>query len=352
MESMPRPRRPYLQKETTRHGKTVWYFRRGKEKRIRLKGAYGSAAFAKAYDEAARGGDTVKQQNVPKHTFRWLVDQYYDSGRFSKLRPNTQRNYRLALEDACKKGGTRAFRKVTTGDIVAGKTRREGKASQAQIYVQVMRAVFKFAIDSNWMKVNPAESISYDPVKSDGFHTWTDDEIEAFRKKHEIDTQARMAMELMLCTGLRVSDAIQVGPQHINNGVLDIKATKNGIDVTIPILPELAECIDAAPKKSNLLFLENARRKPWTVTAFCQWFAKRCDEAGVTEGRAHGLRKAGATDRAQNGASAYELSAMYGWASTKMSDTYTKKANRKKLAEQAANRLSPHRNKSAGNDTK
>ena len=37
-----------------------------------------------------------------------------------------------------------------------------------------------------------------------------------------------------------------------------------------------------------------------------------------------------------------ELTAMYGWASTKMAEVYTKKTDRKRLAERAANKLYPH----------
>jgi hypothetical protein len=68
---------------------------------------------------------------------------------------------------------------------------------------------------------------------------------------------------------------------------------------------------------------------------------KRCDEAGVP-GRAHGLRKAGATIAADNGATAFQLTAMYGWSSIKMAEIYTKKADRVRLTEQAANKLYPH----------
>ncbi len=58
---MPRPRLPHLQKETTRHGRIVWYFRRGKEKRIRLDAAFGSAEFLEAYKAAEAGNQLPKK---------------------------------------------------------------------------------------------------------------------------------------------------------------------------------------------------------------------------------------------------------------------------------------------------
>ena len=34
---MPRPRKPFVQQQVTRHGRKVWYFRRGRGERIRLR---------------------------------------------------------------------------------------------------------------------------------------------------------------------------------------------------------------------------------------------------------------------------------------------------------------------------
>ena len=42
---MPRPRLPYLLKQVTRHGKVVWYVRRGVGPRVRIHAAYGSPEF-------------------------------------------------------------------------------------------------------------------------------------------------------------------------------------------------------------------------------------------------------------------------------------------------------------------
>lgn len=58
-----------------------------------------------------------------------------------------------------------------------------------------------------------------------------------------------------------------------------------------------------------MTFLETIYGKPHTVKGLGNWFADRCTEAGVP-GRVHGLRKAGATLAAQNGATPHQLMAM------------------------------------------
>ena len=84
--------------------------------------------------------------------------------------------------------------------------------------------------------------------------------------------------------------------------------------------------------------------------SFGNWFREQCKLAGVP-GRAHGLRKAGATFAAENGASDQQLMAMFGWTDPRQAGLYTRKASRWKLAGEAArmlgegqdgNILSPH----------
>jgi hypothetical protein len=48
----PSKRLPYVQAETTRHGKEVFYYRVGPGRRVRLPGAEGSAEFNDAYEQA------------------------------------------------------------------------------------------------------------------------------------------------------------------------------------------------------------------------------------------------------------------------------------------------------------
>lgn len=52
--------------------------------------------------------------------------------------------------------------------------------------------------------------------------------------------------------------------------------------------------------------------------------------------RTHGLRKAGATIAAEEGASAHELMAMFGWSDLEMANHYTQKVARKDLAKRGA----------------
>jgi integrase len=56
------------------------------------------------------------------------------------------------------------------------------------------------------------------------------------------------------------------------------------------------------------------------------------NEAGLPHCTAHGLRKAGATIAAENGASEHQLMSIFGSATLKETERYTKTARRKKMA--------------------
>ncbi|OHZ31668.1 MULTISPECIES: tyrosine-type recombinase/integrase [Rhizobium/Agrobacterium group] len=72
--------------------------------------------------------------------------------------------------------------------------------------------------------------------------------------------------------------------------------------------------------------------QPFSIKGLGQWFRKRYEEAGLTHCSAHGLRKAGATIAAENGATEEQLKAIFGWENAKEANLYTRKARQKLIA--------------------
>ena len=62
----------------------------------------------------------------------------------------------------------------------------------------------------------------------------------------------------------------------------------------------------------SLVFIETEFGKPHSTKGLGNWFANQCILADIP-GRAHGLRKAGATIAAENGATPYQLMSIFGW---------------------------------------
>jgi integrase len=111
--------------------------------------------------------------------------------------------------------------------------------------------------------------------------------------------------------------------------------------VTLPILPILAATLAAGPC-ADLAFICGVRGKPLTKESFGNDFREACDAAGVFGKAAHGLRKAGATRAAGNGATVTELEAIFGWQGGGMAALYTRAADHKRASMRAMTLMERH----------
>jgi integrase len=337
MPDMPRRRKPYVQRETTRHGKTVWYFRRGTGERIRLPGDYESPEWLEAY-EAALGGNKPAAPTT-SGTFRWLVDRYKASAKFAGLAKETQTFRSGILDRVVVTAGDLRLSQITRTMIAEGRDRRAATPFAAINYLKVMNQLFAFGVDAGLATDNPAKGIQRPSPATDGHHTWTVAEVRRFQRRWPIGTRERLAMDLLLYTGLRRGDLVQLGRQHVRNGIIRYRATKNSVEIVLPMLPVLQTTIDAGPT-GDLSFLATMRNTPWKKESFGTWFAIACKAAKVP-GRAHGLRKAGATFAAENGASDQQLMAIFGWTNPEQAAVYTRTASRAKMAAMGVGMLEP-----------
>jgi integrase len=215
--------------------------------------------------------------------------------------------------------------------------------------VKAIRAVFKWAVrkkgpDGRPLAAsNPARDVPY--FKSNnpsGYHTWTLEEVHQFEERHAIGTKARLALALLLFTGQRRSDISRFGRQHVRDGKLTFTRFKGRNRkpkrLVLPVLPALQQVIDASPC-GNLAFLVNDLGRPFTDAGFGNKFREWCNQADLPHCTAHGLRKAGATIAANNGATAHQLMAIFGWDTLKMAEAYTRAADQRRLAEGAMHML-------------
>lgn len=190
---------------------------------------------------------------------------------------------------------------------------------------------------------NPARDVPYlESNNPSGYHTWTPEEVRQFEARHPVGTKARLALALLLFTGQRRSDITRLGRQHAHNGKLTFTQFKGRNHkpkrLVLPILAILQQIIDASPS-GDLAYLVNDLGRPFTDAGFGNKFREWCNQAGLRNCSAHGLRKAGATIAANNGATAHQLMAIFGWNTLKMAEAYTRAADQERLAKDAMHML-------------
>ena len=95
----------------------------------------------------------------------------------------------------------------------------------------------------------------------------------------------------------------------MSSGRLVYKQKKTGIEIDIPVLPQLEAAIAAMPSlPERSFFLETQFGAGFTETGFYNWFTDQARKAGVPKRRSpHGLRKACRRRLAEAGCSTHEI---------------------------------------------
>lgn len=343
----------YVHKQQTRHGKWVFYFRMGKGKRIRLPSPSDSS-FKEAY-RAALTGESIATPAVSAGTLQWLWDKYTnESARWAGYSDATRKQQRLIMDKVLANNANKALSLFTQDVIQAAVDRRHETPAMAANFMKVMRGLFSWAKKMRFVVADPTIDIDLPEYKTSGFPAWTVDDVISYRQKHLVGTAQRLAMELMLLAGLRRSDVVRAGVQHISGKVLSMVTAKTGAKIAVELSDDLISMIHRTPRQ-GLNLIESSQGKPFARESFGNWFRDACTEAGVSKS-AHGLRKLSATMAAEGGAATHQLLAQYGWTNISTAEVYTKGIDRQRLgieasrivADQIGNINAPHPNSGEG----
>lgn len=288
-----------------------------------------------------------------------LLDRYMSVP--ERLGPSaiTQEKIRAVLEDFRNGDRARGHRMVGTitfeaiDKIIAKKMIKTGTGNKTKGGIHAAKKLrkelirlFDFAVKAKMIAVNPASQSA--PVKipvaqrSEGFHSWTEEEIAQFRGHHQLGTRERLAMELLLWTDQRRSDIVGMGKAQIKDGRIPVTQEKTGKTLWLPLAPQLLEAIIAMKPSdtSPFCFLVTKRGKPFERTSFGNWFKKACVAAGLPHCTSHGLRKATLRRMADLEMANKTMKSLSGQTSDRTLATYTEKADQARLADAAISRLS------------
>lgn len=347
----------YVTRFVDRHGKPRYRFRKKGQTPRYIQAEFGSAEFDAEYDACLRGETAPKIEvgkgRIKPGTIADLIRRYYAAPEFMGLADSTKSTYRNQLDRFREQHGTKPVRLIERRHIkaiIGGMADRPGAANSLLARIKLL---MKFAIEEGMRRDNPALGVRGFKAKGDGFHSWTDDEISKFEATHATGSRARLAMALLLYTGQRRSDVIRMGHQHVSKGRIQVRQQKTGAGLWIPIHPDLVAIIAATPR-TNLTFVTTAQGKPFSAAGFGNWFRECCDDAGLPQCSAHGLRKAAARRLAEAGCSNQQIKSITGHQTEAEVARYTRAAEQEVLAKQAMRALSRGRKKgtTVSNQTK
>lgn len=331
----------YVKIYRDRHGKTRYYFRKKGEKSVKLPDLY-AEGFLDAYHAALTGYKRIEPKSaaIKSQTLDHLIVLWMKSQHFTHLEESTKAVY------------TRLLSRVRESEAAAGSALSMqakhirilvsyfGTApTTAQRILRLMSQLMQFSISLGWREDDPTLGIKIKRQKSEGIHSWTEGEITQYEAYWRPGSIQRLALYLMLYTGQRRSDVVNMGRSDISGASLHLKQKKTKTELILPIHPSLLGEINQSASDGQT-FLEASSGRPYTANGFYNVFKAWCREASLPEKCSpHGLRKAAARRLAEAGCSAHQIAAITGHKRLADVAHYTKAAEQRKMAEDAMSRL-------------
>jgi integrase len=328
----------YVQAFIDRHGKARFYFRKPGFKTVPLPGLPWSPDFMAAYESAAASHPAprieVGASRMKPGTVAAAVTGYFGSLAFSSLAETTRITRRRILERFREEHGDKSIATLGRAHVERMVTAKVAKPGTALNFLVALRGLMRHAINVGLRTDDPTTGVYGPKFRSAGFYSWTEADIAAFEAKHPMGSRARLAFALLLHTAQRRADVIQLGRQHLRDGLLQVRQTKTGATLAIPLHPELKVVLDATPAE-HLTFLVTKGGKPFHADAFSLWFRRKCREAGLpAQASVHGLRKAACRRLAEAGCSASVIASISGHSTLREVSRYTAAAEQIRLARQ------------------
>lgn len=342
---MPRKLPPFVERNHVK-GHTYLSFRRGKGPRTRLPSDPASNEFLIAY-KAAYIGEPAPARDwfIPAAagTISALIASYKKSAEYIGLRATSMLGYNTRLETIRKEHGHRTIAGLNRERIVTGILQpyadRPGAALDT---LKKLRILIRHAINIGWLKHDPSLGIKRAKIKK--IRSWTDAEIEQFKRRWPIGRKQRTAFHLFLNLGQRRSDVVKMAQTHITpERKIRIKQQKTGRDLLIPLHRDTIEALDAFDMQ-HIVIITTAYGKPFSVDGFSSWMRDAITQAGLPlDCKPHGLRKAAGRLLAEAGATAKMIMAILGHTTLAEAERYTEEADQAGLAADGVIKLEAHR---------
>jgi integrase len=334
----------YVHAYPDRHGRDRIYYNKPGQKKIALRGPLYSKEFWIDYHKAEKGEEVTNEgagaTKTVAGTLDALVAKYYQSADFKNSAAATQRNYKSVLEPFRKEHGSKTAANLKREHINAILDKRaQTSTAQAKNLGKRLSTLMKFGVDFGLIGANPMVGVKKVKHVEQHYEMWEDEDIAMFREFWKAGTIQRQALEILIYTGLRRSDAVKLGPKHVKDGIITIIARKTGVELIFPVHPELLPFLKTRDNGSvaNIAsYLSTAYGKIRSEFSFTNFIIEAAKQAGLPPHRSpHGLRRASCRALAEAGCTVWEIMSITGHQNIKEVEAYVADINKKKLAKSA-----------------
>lgn len=276
----------------TSRGKTYYYFERGRGgkspgPRHRIEGDPYSPQFWIKYRELMGDDYALPALTVSEAIDRMLMELRAKG----TVKPQSILFYDQSSRIARKAWGDLSPSGLRPKHVETVFDSMRSKTGAANNFLSFMRAFGKWMRKNDLTMFQLTEGLSAHEAK-DGHRPWTAEQLATAEAK--LTGAVRRGFFLYRYTGLRGSDVVRLGPEHVVDGGFEIVTQKREVPIFCPILPELAaEMANWEAGEGPFLRQQGGRAdgRPYTRKLFSKHFAAQRDTiAGLSSLTLHGLR--------------------------------------------------------------
>ncbi len=247
-----------------------------------------------------------------------LVTAFLKSPEFGKLKPVTQKDYRRLLEQFRAEFGdwrTALFEDPRIAQDMADWRDGATGARTGDLRMAVVSRLFSWARGRGLTNARPTDAIERIHSADRSEIIWDDASLARLLEKSS--PALAHAINLALFTGLRQGDLIRLPWSAISDVAIQLRTSKRGKPVIIPITAELRALLATIPRKSPVV-LTSATGKPWTGDGLRTAFQRAREAAKVTGLRWHDFRGTAVTRLAKTDLRLRDIARIVGWSEARV----------------------------------
>ena len=150
------------------NGNVRYYFRRPRQRKIRLRGVPGSEDFMKAYQAALTGSLKAPPRptsvKAPLGSFRAVCAAYYASPKFRALDDSTKAWQRRALDGIAQDKGDLPIARLEPRPVRQLRDAKAETPAAANTLLKALRALFAWALEYELVPSNPTRDVIAPPM--------------------------------------------------------------------------------------------------------------------------------------------------------------------------------------------
>lgn len=273
---------------------------------------------------------------VKDTTVNGVFAYYLGQDEFLDTAKNTKTSFRMLMRNVSE--SRLESSNVRFGDMLAknvsnehaGKlknTIRENFSHHRAVHcMKVMRLIWNVAKRANRVQHNPFEKMRLKAPKSRTV-MWDSEQVTQFVSACDENNMPNLGLMALMCYHLcqRPGDMRQVTFDNLHGTEMRFKQEKTGTHVDVELTQPILDRIEACNRSTGTIVLNDLTGRPHTRWSYYKQARNICQQAGLPdELRMADLRRTGATEMAESGASADEIRAVTGHQSRDVLNIYVR----------------------------